>query len=39
MFFMRVGVGEMLVVGGLILLLIIIPALAYWKGRRTDQDR
>jgi hypothetical protein len=38
MFFMRVGVGEMLVVGGLILLLIIIPALAYWKGRRMDQD-
>ena len=39
MFFMRVGVAEMLVVGGLILLLLIIPALAYWKGRRMGPDR
>jgi hypothetical protein len=38
MFFMRVGVAEMLVVGGLILLLIIIPALAYWKSRRSERD-
>ena len=34
MFFMRVGLGEILVCGVLIFVLIVIPFVLYWKTQR-----
>jgi len=38
MFFMRVGLGELLVIGGLLVVLILVPLLAYWRSRRMGGD-
>jgi len=38
MFFMRVGIGEMLVCGLLFVALIVIPAVLYWKTQRMKDD-
>jgi hypothetical protein len=38
MFLMRVGLGELLVVGGLVVVLILVPLLAYWRSRRMSGD-
>jgi len=37
MFFMRIGLGEMILCGVLILALIVIPILLAWKTRRVNR--
>ena len=39
MFFMRVGIGEMLVIGLLVLALIVIPFVLYWKTQRVGKGK
>jgi ABC-type phosphate transport system permease subunit len=38
MFFMRIGLGEMVLCGVLVLALIIIPLLLAWKTRRVNKE-
>jgi ABC-type phosphate transport system permease subunit len=38
MFFMRIGLGEMILCGVLVLALIIIPLLLAWKTRRVNKE-
>ena len=37
MFFMRVGIGEVLVCGALLVALIVIPLVLAWKTRRVNR--
>jgi Na+/serine symporter len=37
MFFMRIGLGELLVCAALFAALILIPLIAYWKARRMER--
>jgi len=39
MFFMRIGLGEMVVCGVLILALIVIPFILYWKSQRLSKGK
>jgi len=38
MFFMRIGLGEMILCGVLLLVLIIIPIVLAWKTRRVNKE-
>ena len=37
MFFMRIGLGEMILCGALVLALIVVPLLLAWKTRRLNK--
>ena len=39
MFFMRIGIGEIILCGLLIIALIVIPAVLYWKTQRMKDGR